>query len=101
MLIVQGVVATPLDAKHVAESPMPETTTRDDVRVRKSAKPDGAVNVLMSMTLNRSLVTGAPVLLTTRRRKSSVPNVELFAGSEVKSRTRFGGTAAACVASTN
>ena len=35
-----------------------------------------------------------PVLLTIRRRMSSVPKVELLAGSDVKSRTRFGGLAA-------
>jgi hypothetical protein len=38
----------------------------------------------------RRRVTGNPVALTTRLRISSVPNVELLAGSEVKSRTRFG-----------
>src|SRR5829696_934004 len=43
------------------------------------------------MTRNRSRVTGDPVLFVTVFRMSSVPKVELFAGSEVKSRMRFGG----------
>ena len=42
------------------------------------------------MILKRNRVTDAPVLLTKRRRIDSVPNVELFPGSLVKSRTRFG-----------
>ena len=48
-LTVQGAVATPFEARQVAESLMPETTTSDDVRERKSATPDGAGNVLTSM----------------------------------------------------
>jgi hypothetical protein len=36
-------------------------------------------------------VTLPPVLLVNVRRWSRVPNVELFGGSLVKSRTRFGG----------
>src|SRR5215510_315293 len=67
------------------------TTTVVDVRGRRSAIPEGAGNVVRSTTRNRSRVTLPPVLLTTVRRISSVPNVELFGGSEVKSRTRFGG----------
>lgn len=86
--------------EQVPASLIPATTTDVDVRERKSAKPDGAGNVLTSMILKRSLVIGLPVLLTTRRRISSVPNVELFAGSDVKSRTRFGGKEAACDEST-
>ena len=42
-----------------------------------------------------------PVLFTNRRRIESVPNVELFAGSEVKSRTRFGGLLLPMFASSN
>src|SRR5262244_2535173 len=67
------------------------TTTDVEVRGRRSAMPEGAGNVVRSTTRNRSLVTLPPVLLTTVRRISSVPKVELFGGSEVKSRTRFGG----------
>src|SRR5678815_3884256 len=78
---------------------MPATTTEPEVRGRKSAKPEGAGNVVTSITRNRSLVTFPPVLFTKRRRRSSVPKVELLAGSEVKSRTRFGGFEAATVAS--
>ena len=48
-LTVQGVVATPLDARQVAESLIPETTTSDDVRGRRSAMPEGAGNVVTSM----------------------------------------------------
>src|SRR5262249_45355448 len=67
------------------------TTTVVDVRGRKSAIPLGAGNVVRSMTRKRSRVTLPPVLLTTVRRISSVPKVELLGGSDVKSRTRFGG----------
>src|SRR4029453_16204899 len=78
------------------EVPLPQggrstvTTTAVDVRGRRSAMPDGAGNVVMSMTLYRRRVTFPPVLFTTVRRMSSVPKVELFAGSLVKSRTRLG-----------
>src|SRR5262245_2736653 len=71
------------------------TTTAVEVRGRKSAMPLGAGNVVKSTTRKRKRVTLPPVLLTTDRRMSNVPNVELFGGSEVKSRTRFGGDAAA------
>src|ERR1044072_8357171 len=98
-LTVQGVVATPLDARQVAASLIPETTTSDDVRARRSAIPEGAGNVLTSMSLYRNLVTAPPVLFTTRRRKSMVPKVKLFAGSLVKSRARFGERAADTVES--
>src|SRR5215470_11307360 len=71
------------------------TTTVVDVRGRKSAMPLGAGNVVRSTTLHRRRLTFPPVLLTTVRRMSNVPNVELFGGSDVKSRTRFGGDPAA------
>ena len=71
------------------------TTSEVDVRGRKSAIPEGAGNVVMSITRKRSLVTFPPVLLTIVRRISSVPKVELLGGSEVKSRTLFGGEAPA------
>ncbi len=80
---------------------MPDTTTRVEVRVRRSAIPEGAGKVVMSITLNLKRVTAPPVLFKTRRRISSVPNVELLAGSDVKSRTRLGGDAAATVESRN
>ena len=99
--MVQGVVATPLDAKQVAASLIPLTTTSVDVLVRKSAIPDGAGKVVISMTRNLRRVTEAPVLFTTRRRISKVPNVELFGGSEVKFLTRLGGDAAEMVESSN
>src|SRR6185436_10006590 len=69
------------------------TTTAEEVRGRRSAMPDGAGKVVRSITLKRSLVAFAPVLLVIVRRMSSVPKVELLAGSLVKSRTRFGGEA--------
>src|SRR6185295_19637929 len=69
------------------------TTTDVDVRGRKSAMPLGAGNVVRSITRKRKRVTFPPVLLTTVLRMSNVPNVELLGGSEVKSRTRFGGDA--------
>src|SRR5215470_10725603 len=71
------------------------TTTEVEVRGRKSAMPLGAGNVVRSITRKRKRVTLPPVLLTTVRRMSNVPNVELFGGSDVKSRTRFGGDPAA------
>src|ERR1700752_1608999 len=71
------------------------TTTVVEVRGRRSAMPLGAGKVVRSTTRKRKRVTFPPVLLTTVLRMSSVPNVELFAGSDVKSRTRFGGEAAA------
>src|SRR5215475_10553075 len=48
-LTVQGVVATPLEARQVAASLIPETTTSDDVRGRRSAIPEGAGKVETSM----------------------------------------------------
>ena len=48
-LTVQGVVATPLEARQVTESLIPETTSRGDVRERKSAIPEGAGKVVTSM----------------------------------------------------
>src|SRR5690242_14236980 len=71
------------------------TTTDVDVRGLKSAMPLGAGNVVRSTTRKRRRVTLPPVLLTTVRRMSRVPNAELFGGSDVKSRTRFGGEVAA------
>src|SRR5215210_6514733 len=71
------------------------TTTAVEVRGRKSAMPDGAGKVVMSMMRQRTRVTLAPVMFLTVRRTSSVPKVELLAGSLVKSGTRFGGEATA------
>src|SRR5689334_412949 len=71
------------------------TTTAVEVLGRKSAIPLGAGNVVKSITRNRKRVTFPPVLLTTVLRISRVPKVELLGGSDVKSRTRFGGDAAA------
>src|SRR5215510_7663601 len=71
------------------------TTTVVEVRGRKSAMPLGAGKVVRSITRHRRRVTFPPVLLVTVLRISNVPKVELFGGSDVKSRTRFGGEAAA------
>src|SRR5262249_18052469 len=70
------------------------TTTVVEVRGRKSAIPLGAGKVVRSITRHRMRVTFPPVLLVTVLRISNVPKVELLGGSEVKSRTRFGGVAA-------
>src|SRR5262245_47829564 len=89
MVIVHGgvvVVGKPA-AAHVCWSVIPGTTTATDVRGRRSAMPDGAGNVVRSMIRKRSRVIGAPKMFTNRRRIESVPNVELFASSLVKSRT--------------
>src|ERR1041384_6041851 len=69
------------------------TTTAVEVRGRKSAIPLGAGKVVRSTTRHLRRVTLPPVLLITVLRISKVPKVELFGGSEVKSRTRFGGDA--------
>src|SRR6185503_20226279 len=71
------------------------TTTAVEVRGRRSAMPLGAGNVVRSITRQRRRVTFPPVRLVTVLRMSNVPKVELFGGSDVKSRTRFGGEAAA------
>src|SRR4030095_16702082 len=82
---------------HVAES-LIEPTIEVEVRGRRSANPDGAGKVVMSITRKRNRVTLAPVLFTNLRRISRVPKVELGpAGVEpagsgiVKSRTLVGG----------
>ena len=62
------------------------TTTAVEVLGRRSAMPLGAGKVLRSTMRNRSRVIFPPVLLVNVRRMSSVPKVELLAGSEVKSR---------------
>ena len=98
---VQGGVAGAPVAAQVAASLMPATTTATEVRGLRSAKPDAAGKVSRSMIRKRNRVTEPPVLFTQRRRIESVPNVELFAGSLVKSRTRFGGLLEATVPSTN
>src|SRR5574341_897794 len=76
---------------HVGRSTV--TTTAVDVRGRRSAIPDGAGKVVRSITHQRKRVTLPPVLFVIVLRMSNVPNVELFGGSDVKSRTRFGGDA--------
>ncbi len=64
----------------------------DDVRGRRSVTPEIEGNVVMSRMRNRSRVMGRPVVLVNVRRMSKVPNVEFWAGTEVKSRTTFGGS---------
>src|SRR5215471_7721796 len=61
-----------------------------DERGRRSAKPDGAGKVVRSMMRNRSRVMSAPLMFFHCIRIDTVPKVELFTGSDVKSRTRFG-----------
>jgi len=87
-------------AVQVAESLIPATTTKLEVIGLKSAKPEAAGNVSKSIIRKRNRVTLAPVLFTNRLRMLSVPNVELLAGTEVKSRTRLGAEETATVAST-
>src|SRR2546423_3428804 len=55
---------------------------------RKSAVPDGAGKVVISMMRKRRRVTAAPVLFVTLRRMSSVPKVEVDPEPGVKSRAR-------------
>src|ERR1044072_5044646 len=86
-------------AAQVAVSVMFEIITSPEVRARRSATPAGAGKVVRLMRRKRSADTFCPVWLTTRRRMVGVPKVELFDASMAKSRTRFGGEAAAFVAS--
>ena len=96
---VQGGVAGAPVAAHVALSLMAATTTALEVRCLKSAIPDGAGKVVMSIIRKRNRVTAAPVLFTNLLRIERVPKVELFGPSPVKSRTRFGGLLLVTVAS--
>src|SRR6266853_37884 len=86
-------------AVQVTESLIPATTTEPDVIGLKSAIPEGAGKVVRSIIRKRNRVMGAPVLFTNLLRMLSVPKVELFAGTDVKSRTRFGALDDATVAS--
>ncbi len=98
-VIVHGVVAEPVEARHVFGSVIPLTVAFTEVNARKSAMPPGTGSEVMSMIRNRSRVTGAPVLLVIRRRKATVPLL-VFGGAEsVRSRARLGSTAAPLVAS--
>src|SRR5262245_28137493 len=99
-VMVQGGVAGAPVAAQVAASVMPATTTAAEVRGLMSANPDGAGKVVRSITRKRKRVTFPPVLFTNLLRSERVPKVELFGGSLVKSRTRFGGELAATFAST-
>src|SRR5215207_4640599 len=88
--MVQGVDALPVDARHVALSVIPLTTTLVDVKALRSAIPPGTATELISTMRKRSRVTAPPVLFTKRRPTESVPFAAL--GSiGVRSRTRFGG----------
>ena len=62
------------------------TSTSVEVRGRRSAVPDGAGKVVRLEMLKRRRVSGAPVLLMKVRRRSMVPEVELFGGSEPSGR---------------
>ncbi len=79
----------------VVPPPLSETTTCPEVRGRRSAVPEGSGNVVRSIMRKRSRKMSKPVVLVKRRRTEIVPNVELFGGSEVKSRTRLGDALAA------
>src|SRR5262249_30690332 len=70
--------------------PLSDTTIVLEVRGRRSSVPDGAGNVVRSIIRKRNRLIAAPVLLVNFRRTEMVPKVELFGGSEVKSRTKFG-----------
>jgi len=85
---LQGAVAGVPVVEHVPLSVMPFTVMFVDVNARISATLGTLGIELMSITRNRSRVTGAPVLLTKRRLNESVPCAPFVTG--VKSRTRFG-----------
>src|SRR3989344_2843355 len=86
--VVPSTVTLLVPAPHGARSTV--TTTLEDVRGRRSAVPDGAGNAVRSMILTRSRVRSPPLVLVKVRRTSSVPKVELLAGSLVKSRPELG-----------
>src|SRR4030095_8078538 len=97
--MVHGVVATPFEARQVAESLIPLTDTAVEVRARKSAiDPGGTKAVLISIIRNCRRVTGAPVLFTKRRLIESVPFAALDC-TAARSLTRFGGAVAPIVES--
>ena len=71
----------------VAEPPpVSSTVTGPEVRGRRSAVPEGEGKVVRSPMRKRRRVTVPPELFVNLRRNESVPKVELFAGSLVKSR---------------
>ncbi len=70
-----------------------------DVRGLRSEIPDGAGNVVRLAMRKRRRVMLPPVLLVNVRRIESVPKVELFGGSLVKSRATFGESKSAWVGS--
>src|SRR5258705_10670104 len=70
---VQGGVAGAPVAAHVPASLMPATATDPEVRGLRSAKPDGAGNVVTSITRKRQRVTLPPVLFTILLRILMVP----------------------------
>ena len=72
-VIVQGVVATPFEARQVAESAIPLTVTAAELRALRSATAPGGKKALISIIRNRKRVTGAPVLFTNRCLIVSVP----------------------------
>src|SRR5262249_60273257 len=86
--VVPRAVAVDVPAPQGARS----TATDIDVelRARRSAVPAGAGNVPRSMIRKRSRVRLAPELFVHTVRRSMVPNVALFAGSDVGSSTLFG-----------
>src|SRR5215217_6837931 len=88
--MVQGVDALPVDARHVALSVIPLTTTLVEVKALRSAIPAGTEIELISTMRTRRRVTAPPVLFTKRRLTESVP-FAAFGSIGVRSRTRFGG----------
>src|SRR6185369_10736307 len=88
---LHGGAPAPAAVQVVASPTGPTPATSTDVMGRRSATPPpGLGNVVTSIIRNRRRVTLPPVVFVTRRRTSSVQNVELLPGLLVKSRTRFG-----------
>src|SRR5947209_6533788 len=77
----------------VTVPPLVETVASPEFLTRRSACPatGGDVNVVISTMRKRNFVISNPLLLVNVRRMESVPKSELFAGSLVRSRARFGG----------
>src|SRR2546423_455154 len=76
----------------VTRLPLTMTAMSFELLARRSAWPDtgGEVNVVISTIRKRNRVTELPVLFVKVRLTDMVPNCELFPGSLMKSRVRFG-----------
>lgn len=80
-------------------APLTVAVVADDVIGLRSATPEGEGKVFSSLIRKRKRVSGALVVLVTVRRMSTLPKVELCAGTDVKSRTKLGAAVSATLGS--